>query len=377
MGGDPPSRRACGGVQALTTQDGETLYAIIPAGGAGSRLWPRSRRSSPKHVLPLSGTGKPLLRETYERIAPLAREVFVLTETRQVPLIEKLVPGLGPHSMIIEPCARGTTNALGLAAMTLAKQDPDAIMISVAADHVIRGTAAYRSAVRRAAQVARASREIVTIGLEPSYPATGFGYIEAGEERRFGRNAARRVERFVEKPPLARAKKYVESGRHFWNLSMFCFRCDVFLEELRQHGPEHYAGLEKVLAARRGGDEEKAARVYAKLPLQAVDYTVMERSQRLLMVPASFQWVDVGSWSELADLLRADAEGNVVEGVSILIDTRGSFVSAPDKLVAVIGMEDVIVVDTEDALLVCPKSRAQDVKKVVEILGATGKTHYL
>jgi mannose-1-phosphate guanylyltransferase len=185
------------------------------------------------------------------------------------------------------------------------------------------------------------------------------------------------VKRFVEKPPLARAREYVEDGRHFWNLSMFCFRCDVFLEELREHGPDHAAGLEKVMAARRARDEEKAARLYAKLPLQAVDYTVMERSRRLLMVPATFQWVDVGSWSELADLLRADAEGNVVEGVSVLIETRGSFISAPDKLVAVIGMEDVIVVDTEDALLVCPKSRAQDVKRVVETLSATRKTSYL
>jgi mannose-1-phosphate guanylyltransferase len=328
-------------------------------------------------VLPLSGTGKPLLRETYERIAPLAHEVFVLTESRQVSLIGDLVPGLGPHSMIVEPCARGTTNALGLAAMTLLDRDPDAILISMPADHVIRGTAAYRSAVRRAAQVAETSREIVTVGLKPSYPATGLGYIEAGDEEKFGRQTAWRVRRFVEKPPLARAKSYVQSGHHFWNLSMFCFRCDVFVEELRVHGPEHLAGLEKVLAARRARDEEKAARLYAKLPLQAVDYTVMERTRRLLMVPATFQWVDVGSWSELADLLRADAEGNVVEGVSILIDTRGSFISAPDKLVAVIGMEDMIVVDTEDALLVCPKSRAQDVKKVVETLIATGKTNYL
>ena len=354
-----------------------TLYAVIPAGGTGSRLWPRSRRSSPKHVLPLSGTGKPLLRETYDRVAPLAREVFVLTERPQVPLIGKLVPDLGPHSLIVEPCARGTTNALGLAAMTLLDQDPEAVMISVAADHVIRGTTAYRSAVRRAAQVAEASREIVTVGLKPSYPATGLGYIEAADEERFGRQTARRVKRFVEKPPLARARRYVEGGHHFWNLSMFCFRCDVFLEELREHGPEHHAGLESVLAARRARDEEKAARLYEKLPLQAVDYTVMERTRRLLMVQATFQWADVGSWSELADLLRADTAGNVVEGVSILIDTKGSFISAPDKLVAVIGMEDMIVVDTEDALLVCPKSRAQDVKKVVETLIATGKTNYL
>ena len=350
---------------------------MIPAGGAGSRLWPRSRRSAPKHVLPLSGTGKPLLRETYDRIAPLAREVFILTEARQVPLIAGLVPGLGPHSLIVEPCAGGTTNALGLAAMTLRERDPEAVMISVAADHVIRGTAAYRSAVRRAAAVAEASGEIVTIGLRPTYPATGLGYIEAGSEERFGRQGALRVQRFVEKPPLEVATRYVEDGRHFWNLSMFCFRCETFLEELRRHGPEHHAGLARVLAARRAGDEEKAARLYAKLPVQAVDYTVMERTSRLLMVPASFQWVDVGSWSELADLLQADAQGNVVDGVTILIDTSGSFISAPDKLVAVIGMDDLIVVDTEDALLVCPKSRAQDVKKVVETLGSTRRTNYL
>lgn len=362
----------------MTAQSsGPSLYAVVPAGGAGSRLWPRSRRSAPKHVLPLSGSGKPLLRETYDRIAPLAQEVFILTEERQVPLIEKLVPGLGPHSMIVEPSARGTTNALGLAAMTINAQDPNAVMISVAADHVIRGGNAYRSAVRRAAQVAEASGELVTIGLRPTYPATGLGYIEAGSDERFGRLSALRVRRFVEKPPLEEAQRYIADGRHFWNLSMFCFRCQVFLEELRRHGPEHYAGLEKVVAARRAGDEQKAARVYSKLPVQAVDYTVMERTSRLLTVPASFQWVDVGSWSELADLLQADEEGNVVDGVSILIDTKGSFVSAPDKVVAVIGMDNVIVVDTEDALLVCPKSRAQDVKKVVESLTASRRTNYL
>jgi mannose-1-phosphate guanylyltransferase/mannose-6-phosphate isomerase len=353
------------------------FYVVIPAGGAGSRLWPRSRRSSPKHVLSLSGSGKPLVWETVERVKSLADGVFVLTEARQLPLIENLVPELGPDAMIVEPAARGTTNAIGLAAMTLLERDPEAVMLSIAADHVIRGRPAYRAAVQLGRRVAEMSGELVVFGVKPTFAATGFGYIEAGAAERFGRFSAFRVERFVEKPDLKTAEGYLSGSRHFWNLSMFCFRCDVFVEELKRHGPEHHAGLKKVLAARRGGDEARAARVYQRLPVEAVDYTVMERSRRLLMVPAAFQWVDVGSWSDFADLLRQDEEGNVVEGLPVLIDTTGSFISVPDKVVAVIGMQDVIVVDTEDALLVCPKSRAQDVKKVVEALSRSGRTKYL
>jgi mannose-1-phosphate guanylyltransferase len=371
MGGDDQDGRPEGGGEH------DLMYAVIPAGGAGSRLWPRSRRSAPKHVLPLSGSGNPLVRETYDRVRPLADAVFVLTEERQRPLIQDLLPELDDGCMIVEPSARGTTNALGLAAMTLLERDPEAVMLSQAADHVISGEAEYGRAVQRAAKVAEVSRELVAIGLKPSYPATGFGYIEVGEEERFSRSHAYRVARFVEKPALETARGYVEDGHHFWNLGMFCFRCDVFVEELRKHGPEHYEGLKKVVAARARGDEEKAARLYEKLPNQAVDYTVMEQTDRLLMVPAGFQWADVGSWSELADLLRADSEGNVVEGVPVLIDVHNSFISVPDKLVAVIGLEDLVVVDTDDALLVCHKSRAQDVKKVVEHLRDKRLTEYL
>jgi mannose-1-phosphate guanylyltransferase len=328
-------------------------------------------------VLPLSGTGKPLVRESYERIAPLVRQVIVLTEERQVSLIEDMVPGLNRDSMIVEPSARGTTNAYGLAAMTLMRRDPEAVMICAPADHVIRGQAAYRTAVRRAAAAAQHSRQLVTIGLRPRYPATGFGYIESGEEVRVNGTQAFQVRRFTEKPSAATAKRYVASGRHYWNVAMFSWRCDVFLEELKAWGPEHHAGLLEVMSALEAGDEAAAARAYAALPVQAVDYTVMEKSRRLLLVPANFNWVDVGSWSELADLLRPDKDGNVVEGPAVLLDTRDSFISAPDKLVAVIGLSGVVVVDTEDALLVCPKARAQDVKKVVEALGRKGQTDYL
>jgi mannose-1-phosphate guanylyltransferase len=353
------------------------MHAVIPAGGAGSRLWPRSRRAAPKHALPLSGSGQPLVRETYDRVQPVADAVHVLTESRQAGLLCQLIPELTPDRLIVEPASRGTTSALGLAAMTLLERDPEAVMLSVAADHVIRGEASYRQAVKRAIRVAEASRELVAVGLKPSYPATGFGYIEVGPEQRFGSARAYRVERFVEKPPLETARSFVEDGRHFWNICTFCFRCDSFVEELRQHSPIHYAGLEKVLAARARGDEAVAACLYDQLPIEVVDRSVMERTSRLLVVPASFDWVDVGSWTELAGLLPADGEGNIVEGESMLIDVHNSFISVPERLVAVIGMEDLIVVDTEDALLVCPKSRAQDVKKVVEELGRNHLTGYL
>jgi mannose-1-phosphate guanylyltransferase len=353
------------------------LYAVIPAGGAGSRLWPRSRRSSPKHVLPLSGSGLPLVREAYERVRPLVQKVFLLTEEAQVPLLRELVPDVGPEAMIVEPAARGTTNALGLAALTLLDMDPDATMISTAADHVIGGLGGYREAVRNAAAVAQGSGQLVTIGLAPHYAATGLGYIEAGELVTIGDATARRGLRFVEKPDRPTAEAYLASGRHFWNLSLFCWRCDVFAEELRRHGPAHEAGLREMMAARRAGDESRAGEIYGRLRVEAVDYTVMERTDRLLVVPAVFDWIDVGSWSELADLLRQDQDGNVVEGASVLIDTRDSFISAPDKLVAVIGMHDLVVVDTDDALLICPKGRAQDVRAVVERLKRTGKTEYL
>jgi mannose-1-phosphate guanylyltransferase/mannose-6-phosphate isomerase len=353
------------------------LHAVIPAGGSGTRLWPRSRRASPKHVLPLSGSGSPLLRETYERITPLADAVHVLTEERQVPLIRQILPELDEEHIIVEPAARGTTNAFGLAALTLRERDPEAVMMSLPADHVVRGRSAYRRAVRQAAAAARVTGELVTVGLKPSYPATGFGYIEAGEELRVPGAAARRVVRFVEKPDLERAEKYVQAGNFYWNVAMFCWRLETFAAELEAHGPDHFRGLRKVVDARRRGDFAAADRIYRKLPIEAVDYTVMERTRRLLLVPGDFEWADIGSWSELADLLPADGHRNVVEADPVLIDSEGCFISAPGKLVAAIGLNDLVIVDTPDALLVCPKDRAQDVKKVVETLSRLKKIQYL
>jgi mannose-1-phosphate guanylyltransferase/mannose-6-phosphate isomerase len=325
-------------------------------------------------VLALSGTGKPLLRETYERVRPLADEVFVLTEERQVPIVRKVVPELKDDALIVEPAARGTTNAYGLAAMTLLEQDREAVITMQPADHLIRGASSFRATVTRAARIAERARRLVTVGLKPTHPATGLGYIEAGGR---GPNGSFEVERFVEKPDLERAKRFQHSGRHYWNLAMFSWRADVFVEELKRHGPRHHAGLTRVLAARRKGDESAAAGTYNRLPVEAVDYTVMEKTDRLLVLPATFKWIDVGSWEELAGLLPQDRAGNVIEGDVLLIDTESSLISAPDRLVAAIGIKDLVVIDTPDALLICPKSRSQEVKRLVEALRRSGRIHYL
>jgi mannose-1-phosphate guanylyltransferase len=348
--------------------------AVIPAGGAGTRLWPRSRRSTPKHVLPLGESGRPLLRETYDRASRLAREVFVLTEVGQREIIEKVLPEIDSEHLILEPAARGTTNAYGLAALTLRDKYEDAVMLVLPADHVVRGKVGVTKAVRAAVHAAAGTDSLVTVGLKPRFPSTGLGYIHAPGRATSG---PLRVKRFVEKPDLATARRFMKAGGYYWNLAWFSWRLDVFIRELGLHAPAHLAGLRKVMAARAAGDEAAAAALYAKLRVEVVDRSVMERTDRLLLVPADFEWADIGNWAELGDRVQADAHGNSVEGESILVDTSGSLILGARRLVAAIGLDDMIIVDTEDALLVCPRSRAQDVRKVVEALRRARKTSYL
>jgi mannose-1-phosphate guanylyltransferase len=348
--------------------------AVIPAGGAGTRLWPRSRRSTPKHVLPLADRGRPLLRATYDRARAVADEVFVLTEVRQREIIEAVLPEVDASHLILEPAARGTTNAYGLAALTLNERLPGAVMIALPADHVVHGTAAVATAVRAAVKAAATTSNLVTVGLKPTFPSTGLGYIYAPGRATRG---TLRVRHFIEKPTAATARRFVREGGYYWNLAWFSWRVDVFIQELTRHVPRRVAALRKVLAARNAGDETTAARLYGRLPVDVVDRTVMEKTDKLLLVPATFDWADIGNWAELGARVHADAGGNSVEGEAVLIDTSGTLVFGDRRLVATIGLEGMIIVDTEDALLVVPRSRAQDVRKVVDALKRARKTRYL
>ena len=348
--------------------------AVIPAGGAGTRLWPRSRRSTPKHTLPLGGGGRPLLRDTYDRLRGLADEIFVVTESGQRDIIKSVIPELNAEHLIVEPTARGTTNAYGLAALTLAEHDPDAVMLAMAADHVVRGRARVAKAVKAAVHAATATDCLVLFGLKPTFASTGLGYVHASRRGPLG---TYRVQRFVEKPNAATARRFLKAGGYYWNLAWFSWRLPVFIEQLRLHAPRHLTGLEKVMKARRMGDEASAAAHYRRLPVEVIDRSVLEKTDRLLLVPADFEWADIGNWAEMGDHVRSDSRGNSVEGEAILVDTRGSLIHGGRRLVAALGLEDMIIVDTEDALLVVPRSRAQDVKKVVEALRRARKTRYL
>src|SRR5437867_1184761 len=236
------------------------------------------------------------------------------------------------------------------------------------------GAAEVTRAVRAAVQAAAATDVLVTVGLKPTFPSTGLGYIHAPGRPVRG---TLRVRRFIEKPAAAAAKRFLREGGYYWNLAWFSWRVEVFLEELRRHAPRHLAGLRKVIAAREAGDQTAAAELYGRLPVEVVDRTVMEKTDRLVLVPAAFDWADIGSWAELGDRVHADARGNSVDGEAVLVDTTGSQILGGRRLVAAIGLEDVIIVDTEDALLVVPRSRAQDVRRVVEALKRSGKTRYL
>jgi mannose-1-phosphate guanylyltransferase len=325
-------------------------------------------------VLPLGESGRPLLRETYDRASKLASEVFVLTETGQRAIIQQVLPELDSAHLILEPAARGTTNAYGLAALTLRETHPDAVMLVLPADHVVSGRSGVAKAVRAAVHAATTSESLVTVGLKPRFPSTGLGYIHAPGRLSAG---ALRVKRFTEKPDPATARRFIKAGGYYWNLAWFSWRLDVFIDELALHAPRHLSGLRKVMAARAAGDESAAAAIYKRLRVEVIDRSVMEKTSRLLLVPGDFEWADIGNWAELGDRVRADVRGNSVEGESILVDTTGSLILGSRRLIAAIGLDDMIIVDTEDALLVCPRSRAQDVRKVVDALRRAGKTRFL
>ncbi len=344
------------------------VHATILAGGAGTRLWPRSRRSQPKHLLALQQGEAPLLRQTYQRILPLVDDVYVVTERHQTEGILRVLPELDPDHVIAEPMARGTASALGLAAMTLAGRDPDAVMLSLPADHVIGDSRRFRQTIRRVIRLASQSKQLVTVGLTPYYPATGFGYIRTDGEARYGRTTGLRVIEFIEKPNFERASSFLDTGGYFWNLAMFSWRVQTLLAELARHAPVHHDLLRLVVARRLAGDDEGADKLYRELPKDAIDYAVMEKTDQLLLIPARFHWIDVGSWSELHEILPKDGGGNAVRGDHFLIDSESSLFDVPGKFVAAIGVKDLVVVESGNALLVCQKSRAQEVKAVVEHL---------
>lgn len=352
------------------------LYAVILAGGAGTRLWPRSRTEHPKQLLDLVSE-RTMLQETYDRITPLVpnENVFVITSWRYVDDVRAQLPYIPQSQIIGEPEGRGTAPPVALAALLLRERDPEAITFILPADHVIPNTQLFRDALSAAVQVAN-DNYLVTLGITPTFPETGYGYIEAADALRDASGTSVfRVHRFREKPNLETAQEFLRRGNYFWNSGIFIWRGDAILEEFKRHKPQMHAQLETIVA--RGLKDISFSELWRGLENETIDYAIMEKAERVAVIPLNAGWNDVGSWAALFDLMKRDGDNNVVHGNHIGVNTQSSMIYGTKRLVATIGLENMIVIDTDDALLICPHDRAQDVKKIVEELKKRKATEYL
>lgn len=345
------------------------LYALVMAGGRGTRFWPRSRKRRAKQVLPVVGE-ESLIRQTFARLRPMvAPERFlIIASTHLQEEIRRQLPEVPPEQVIAEPCQRNTAPCIGLAARILLERDRDAVMGVFPADHVIAREEAFRRVLERARRAA-ARGSLVVLGIKPRWPETGYGYIEFPKDGRTAGGPVT-VRRFREKPDLTTAKRFLRAGNFYWNSGMFLWKASVIDQALRQHLPRTAAALDKI-----GGDlpdagfAERLARHFSDCDNISIDYAVLEKAENIVGFRCGdLGWNDVGSWNAVYDLLPHDKQGNVARSEALFHEAAGSYVDAPGKLVALVGVEDLIVVETDDALLVTRRDRAQDVGEVVKKL---------
>jgi mannose-1-phosphate guanylyltransferase len=361
-------------------------YAVILAGGRGTRFWPRSRTRMPKQLLNIVGT-KTMLQQTAARLSPLFRpaNLWVITNEAQAAEVRKQLPRVPKTQVLAEPFGRNTAAAIGLAAIHLRHAHGDALMAVLPADHYIAQSSKYRAIVQAALRIASDPGQMTVLGIPPTRPETGFGYIERGNSaRRAGKYLAYDVRQFTEKPPLAAARRYVASGRFFWNAGMFFWRVSTFTENLRRYVPKAHAALEEL--SQTIGTPRYARmlrKVYPQLENISVDYAILEPATRgtktpvVHVLPAEMGWSDIGSWQAVYELAAGPARSNrhdknssanISAGPHLSLDANGNFLWSPKKFVAAIGVHDLVVVETSDALLICPRDRAQDVGKIVKWL---------
>ncbi|MHC4940173.1 MAG: mannose-1-phosphate guanylyltransferase [Planctomycetota bacterium] len=345
-------------------------HVVVLAGGAGTRFWPAGRIERPKQLLPVASE-KTLLRETLDRCAPLAppERTWIVTNESQV---ERTKEEAGGAHVVAEPAMRNTAAAIALAALLIERADEDGVMIVLPADHVIRPPELFVRTFAAAAERARAADVLLTVGIEPTGPATGYGYIESGEQvAEVDGFAVRAVKSFKEKPDAATAMGFLDQGGYYWNAGTFVWRAKVFREAIRRHLPGHEEVLETI-------GEELDRVTYERFENVPVDIGILERADNVEVVPASFSWDDVGSWLALDRLRERDEDGNVTHGEHVGVETRNCIVIGRDgHMTATLDVEDLIIVCTRDATLVAPKSRAEDVKKLVEKLKEQGREEYL
>jgi len=357
-------------------------YAVIMAGGGGTRLWPVSRKKHPKHILPLLGEDT-LFQSTVARLEELVPldQILIVTAEGQAEELEKQAPGIPAKNFLIEPEPRGTASVVGLAASVLAKRDPEAVMLVLPSDHYIRNRDLFHLVMRAAVQVAHKGY-LVTLGITPSFPSTGYGYIQRGELLPEKYNyPVYRVLRFTEKPDEEKAREMLARGDHSWNSGMFIWRVDRILDEFARQMPDLRTALKKIGATWNTPEEQRVLRAeWPRLKPVTVDYGIVEHAENVaVLLAGGLEWSDVGSWDSLFDILLPDQDGNViVNSEHMLLETHDTLVySTEKKLIITVGVDDLIVVDSGDALLVCHRDQAQQVRQVIENLKKMDKNDYL
>jgi mannose-1-phosphate guanylyltransferase len=356
------------------------MYAVIMAGGKGTRFWPLSREKKPKHLLSITGE-KSIIKYTVERVIPLVPidNIMIVTGESHADEIKKELGNLPEENILIEPTGRNTAPCIGLAALHIRKKNPDAVMIVLPSDHLIGDENTFISVLSDAADIAKRGDHLVTVGIQPTKPETGYGYIERGNAFDTTENSTiYDVRSFREKPDFATAETFFKDGGFYWNSGMFIWKVSTLLESIEKFLPDLYKDLltiEKSLGTDR--ESEVVAQVYGNIDSISIDYGIMEKAKNVLMIPGDFAWSDVGSWDVLWEVLEKDENGNVVKGTVLSIDTADSLVFGSDKLITLVGVKDLIVVETGDTLLICDKNASQDVKKLVEKLEKENMKEYL
>ena len=357
------------------------MYGVILAGGSGTRFWPVSREQSPKQLQKFVGSGT-MIQNTVQRLLRLVpiEKIYVSTHHQQALETLRQLDSLEFSSdhLLAEPCSRNTAVAIGLMAKMIADKDTDAVMTVFPADHVVADPEKFIKVLQKAETLAQKGF-LVTLGIPPTRPETGFGYLKQGAEIN-GFEESYHVERFVEKPDVSTAKKYLELGTYFWNCGVFVWKATTLLEELQKHAKNIHSQLETLTGCLQSSKgklahlemNKKGGEVFSSLPSLSIDYAVMEKSSKVVLVPANIGWSDVGAWNALDDVCEKDSAGNILTGNVLARDCNNSIVHGNNRLVAILGLNDTVVVDTQDALLVCAKDKSQDVKKIVEALNEKG-----
>ncbi|MFT5875202.1 MAG: mannose-1-phosphate guanylyltransferase [Clostridium sp.] len=346
------------------------VSVVIMAGGRGERFWPRSRKKLPKQLLSLTGDGKTMIQITVERIKSLVeyKNIYIVTNEEFSDIISYQLPNVPTENILIEPVAKNTAPCIGLAAIHIAKKNPESVMVILPSDHIIEDKQEFISILNSGIEMANNEGNIITIGITPGHAETGYGYIKLGDKHSVTKNnSIFKVDKFVEKPNFEKAEQYLASGDYLWNSGMFVCTASTMLNSMNKHMPELYIGLMKIKDAMDEDNEEEIfLKEFNKFQSISIDYGIMEQADKVYTIPGDFGWDDVGSWNSLERISGTDVDGNTVMGNIISIDTKGCIIQGNGKLIATIGVENLVVVDTVDATLICAKDKCQDIKKILK-----------